>query len=355
MLTIKAGEKAYRHIQEFGLSPQDITAVFGASGAAKWIAIYGLDSAVFADWLSSSSHTVDLFGTSVGAFKLAAAAQLEARSVLSVLADAYIGQDYVGKATSEQVLIETNKLLDLIINDEAIGQLLEHPRYNFHCASVRCAGGLASKHPGIQAIGMLDCFLRDLVGNKHLAARLERTIFYTGNTEGDLSGNDVFVSTRVPLTRENFRDAVLSSGSIPLMMPGIEDIEGAEPGMYRDGGLLDYHPVPSSITKDSNGLVLYPHFYRHLKQVWFDKYFPWRTVGAEHLENVVLISPSEEFINSLPFGRIPDRHDFKRFQKRDHERLTFWNEVKDRSLELGEEFLRLVKSGGIAEVVEPMS
>ena len=72
VLSIQAGPKAYQQIKDRGLAPEDISAIYGASGAAKWIAIYGLDRAIFSDWLSQSAHSIDLFGTSVGAFKLAA-------------------------------------------------------------------------------------------------------------------------------------------------------------------------------------------------------------------------------------------------------------------------------------------
>ncbi|MDX9963341.1 hypothetical protein [Desulfobacter postgatei] len=46
-LTILAGATAYRHIKENGLSPNHIDAMLGASGAAKWLCIYGLDSVIF--------------------------------------------------------------------------------------------------------------------------------------------------------------------------------------------------------------------------------------------------------------------------------------------------------------------
>ena len=42
-LIIAAGPKALAHIRKHGLSPDDISAIFGASGAAKWLAIAGLD------------------------------------------------------------------------------------------------------------------------------------------------------------------------------------------------------------------------------------------------------------------------------------------------------------------------
>jgi len=51
LLEIRAGKSAFKHITENGLQPNDISYVFGASGAAKWLAIYGLDRAIFGQWL----------------------------------------------------------------------------------------------------------------------------------------------------------------------------------------------------------------------------------------------------------------------------------------------------------------
>jgi hypothetical protein len=46
--------------------PDDISAIFGASGAAKWLAIAGLDHKIFAQFMTqrTAKTPVDLFGTS---------------------------------------------------------------------------------------------------------------------------------------------------------------------------------------------------------------------------------------------------------------------------------------------------
>ena len=122
--------------------------------------------------------------------------------------------------------------------------------------------------------------------------------------------------------------------------------------VYRDGGLLDYHPVPDNVLSPTSGLVLYPHFYPYLIEGWFDKFFPWRKVALSRLDNVVLVSPSSEFVCSLPQSRIPDRQDFYRYKGQDARRQQIWREVMERSEELGAEWLSLTKSGKIADVVE---
>jgi hypothetical protein len=165
---------------------------------------------------------------------------------------------------------------------------------------------------------------------------------------------DGFVTQQVPLNSDNLRQAILSSGSIPVVMSGVSDIPGAPDGVYRDGGLLDYHAVPSNLALIEKGFVLYPHFYSQLKEGWFDKFWPWRKASARQLDKTIIVAPGDEFVASLPGGRIPERQDFLRFRNNDQERVRRWSIVKERSLELGDEFLRLVDSGDIAARVEPV-
>jgi len=352
MLKILAGTSAYQHIQKNGLSPHDISAIFGASGAAKWLTIYGLDKAIFSHWLTASDQSIDLFGTSVGAFKLAAAAQSNPAYAMTKLAKAYINQRYEGKNIANQVAVETNKILDTFLDEQSVAEILTNSRFNFHCASVRCLGLMANTNSSIQKIAMVKAFLLSLLGRDFHRNTFERTIFYSGSPVNHFHGYDQINTHRIAFTTDNLRRAILSSGSIPVIMPGISNIEGAPDGVYRDGGLLDYHAIPSNVCDISKGLVLYPHFYTYLIEGWFDKFSPWRKVDSTRLDNTVLVGPSEHFVRSLPGGRIPDRQDFSRFKSNDQERIRRWTIAKEKSVELGDEFIQLAQSGDIAARVE---
>ncbi len=354
MATIKilAGKTAYEHIQQNGLNPADIGAVFGASGAAKWLTIHGLDSVIFDQWLSQSNQPIDLFGTSVGAFKLAAAAQKSPKHAMALLADAYIQQRYEGEVTAERIAFETNRILTNFLGEQAIVDILANPRYNYHCGSVRAMGVLASHNITVQKLAMGKAFTLSLLGRNSLRNTLERVVFSAGQSVNELVGNDCYTTHNVVLTAENFLPAITSSGSIPVIMPSVDNIAGAPAGVYRDGGLLDYHPVPSNIGEINNGLVLYPHFYTQVKEGWFDKFAPWRTVSGKQLDNTVVIGPSDDYVTSLPGGSIPDRRDFITFKDDTEERIRRWTIASDRSHELGHAFMDLAVSGDIAAEVE---
>ena len=76
-------------------------------------------------------------------------------------------------------------------------------------------------------------------------------------------GFDQFGLVRVPLVPDNAEDALLASGTIPLLATPVRNIAGAPPGNYWDGALVDYHLLLpySRITRENTGkrrIVFYP-------------------------------------------------------------------------------------------------
>lgn len=150
----------------------------------------------------------------------------------------------------------------------------------------------------------------------------------------------------VPLDTGNLRQALLASGSIPMVMQGVRDLPGAGAGTFRDGGLLDYHlDLPYS----GEDIVLYPHFTDRVIPGWFDKTLPWRRGNPGRLQDVLLLAPSKEYLARLPYGKLPDRNDFKRFMGDDASRQKYWRSAMDESRRLGDEFLELAGSGRLGE------
>jgi hypothetical protein len=136
-------------------------------------------------------------------------------------------------------------------------------------------------------------------------------------------------------------------------MAGVKNIPGAPRGIYRDGGVIDYHfNIP--FVRDEESVVLFPHFMDRIIPSWFDKRLPWRGPSGTCLENVVLLCPSDAFKNRLPLGRIPDKGDFWFFRGRDDERSLCWKKVAQEGERLAEEFLNLVENGKIRQEVRPL-
>ena len=133
------------------------------------------------------------------------------------------------------------------------------------------------------------------------------------------------------------------------MLEGVADIPLAPRGMYWDGGIIDYHlHLPYHRSK---GLVLYPHFIDRIVPGWLDKGMPWRHARGEWLDNVILVSPSPEYVQALPHGKLPDRRDFARFAGDDAARMKYWRAAIAESTRLGDEFLEFARKPDPTRVV----
>lgn len=193
------------------------------------------------------------------------------------------------------------------------------------------------------------------MNRKYLSSFFTRTLFY--HPAYDTSEKPAFYhaddlpTERVRLTATNLVDAIMASGSIPAVMQGVKNISGAPAGCYRDGGLTDYHF--DMRFHQGDGLVLYPHFYSRMIPGWFDKALKHRRPLSQNTDNMVLVSPSQAFVDRLPYGKIPDRNDFARFTY--DERVRYWQRVVNESKRLGDEFLELVAGNKVRQVVKELS
>jgi hypothetical protein len=135
-------------------------------------------------------------------------------------------------------------------------------------------------------------------------------------------------------------------------MSGVSNIDGARPGIYRDGGMIDYHmDLPYRLSDEE--IVLMPHYTDHIIPGWLDKKLPWRKPAAVNMANVVMIAPTKEFVQQLPNAKIPDRSDFKQYFQKDRERFAAWNNVVEMCRPPAEAFMELVESGRIRDKIQP--
>ena len=171
--------------------------------------------------------------------------------------------------------------------------------------AVRSRHVLASENRAILCYGPDSAALLNAVSRSTLGWSFERALFYDGREVPPFFDVTGFPLQRVKLTRENLQDAIVATGSIPLVLSGVRDIAGARPGVYRDGGVIDYHlDLPHSAEER---LTLFPHFYGHIVPGWFDKRLKWRRPQPGNVDRTILISPSDEFVASLPNSKIPDQ------------------------------------------------
>jgi len=348
-----AGEKALSMIRDNGLSADGVQIVAGAAGGPKWLVLYGLDRRLFGQFFKDRKEPLHLIGSSIGSWRFAAAAVKDPLLAIDRFKEAYIAQRYSARPSPAEVSQEGRRVLDGFLGDEEIRQILAHPSFRPAILTVRCRRpALASESPFRQAAALGWAAVSNAVARPWLRFFFERTLFQHPAGNNFWPGFDDFPERRLDLTEANFRAAVMASGSIPLVMAGVRDIPGAPAGVYRDGGIIDYHlnlPFPG----DPDRLVLFPHYAAGVIPGWFDKKVTWRGPVAANLDRVLLLAPSAEFVAGLPLGKIPDRRDFKLFSGRDGERVRYWNTVIERSRRLAEEFGEAVDSGNIRQLVQP--
>ncbi|MEM0954860.1 MAG: patatin-like phospholipase family protein [Pseudomonadota bacterium] len=343
-LSVYAGAEAQRRLRQHGWAPELFDTMIGASGGPKFLGIAGLDRALFGEFLTQPDHTMHLMGSSIGCFRHAALAARDPVQALANLHARYIAQrvDSADKRSRTDIVGELCRwVLDGYLTDQDIQHICEHPRFISHVVTARGRGPNSAANALGQASGMFAAGVSNAVNRKLLQGWFQRVVFSRDGFEDLDFEFDDFETLHIPLTPSNTREAILASGSIPFMMPGERDIDGAPRGHYWDGGIVDYHFDFSK--HRGNGLVLYPHFRGSVTPGWFDKFLPWRKTPSELLDRVVLLCPSDQYLATLPQGKIPDRSDFGRMEQ--EQRIAYWQTCADASDALGEAFTSRVRGG----------
>lgn len=307
---VLAGNRALAHLRRNGLAAADVAAVPAAAGGPKGLALLALDRRLFDPldgWLRQAPQ-IELIGASIGAWRLAAAASSDPAAALDRLADAYIGQQYDRRPTPREVALQCRRFARAVLGDAAA--IAPRPGVALSIVTARARGALET---GSGRAAFSRVALDNALSRSRLAAHLQRVVFVAGAVHFPATTFDRFGLLRVPLDHRNSEDALLASGSIPLLCEPVRDPAGAPRGAYWDGGLIDYHLLLPY--RDLPGIVLYPHFAPHVTAGWLDKFLPWRRRARAHpwLDNVLLLAPSEPFLARLPNRKLPDRDDFRRY------------------------------------------
>jgi patatin-like phospholipase len=349
VLTIRAGKRALERLKSSGLDPADVEIIPGAAGGPKGLGLVGLDRTIFGEWLPSAPRVRHLVGSSIGAWRFAAAATRDPLRSLADFARLYTEQCYPPRPSRQFVTKCARTMLgELFAGREE--EILASPGYRLHIFTVRGRWPLTRDSRLATALGFGMAAMANVAGRRHLARFIDRTVFHDAREPPPFAaGFDAFNTHVVPLDRHNLGEALLASASIPLVLEGVADIPGSPAGTYWDGGIIDYHlHLPYHHTK---GLVLYPHLTDRIVPGWLDKSMPWRKAGGAWLDNVVLVSPSREYLASLPHGKLPDRSDFKRYAGDDAGRMRDWRTAISESDRLAEAFNEFARRPDTARVL----
>lgn len=332
-LAIHAGPKALAHIRKHGLRAQDIAIIPAAAGGPKGLIFQKLDQWLFGEWLPSAPRERTLIGASIGAWRMAAACHADPAAAFQRLGELYCEQRFPRNASAQHVSGACKDLLSSFISGHE-SEICTHPHYRLHILAAQGRGLLKAPQRNIAvSAGFGLAVLGNLAARSQLASHLARVV--VGDERDPAfwlkTKFDAFDTRFAPLSPDNLASALQASGTLPFVMEPVRGIPRAPDGTYWDGGLIDYHlalPYSRVAGDPEGGLVLYPHFTDQIVPGWLDKSLPWRraNVGRNRtwLDNVVLVTPSRAFLQTLSRSKLPDRKDFFQYIDNHDFRILNW-------------------------------
>ena len=349
-LTFKAGAGALESVRKHGFDISSVGTLAGASGGAKWLVLSQLDRAIIRTIVPRLEGPVHLIGSSIGSWRFACYGQADPLAAVERFERAYLEQTYSEKPDIHEITARTREILDLVLGENGVSEILENPLFRTHIMAVRSRHILASENKPALVLGLLSAALLNAVNRRTLGWSFERALFYDTRDIPPFFNMTGFPLQHVALSAENLRDSIMATGAIPLVLSGVPDIAGARPGVYRDGGVIDYHlDLPHSARER---LTLFPHFYGRIVPGWFDKKLKWRRPRPGNVDRTILISPSDEFVAGLPNRKIPDRSDFVNYSPA--ERVRVWRQCVDACEALADEFTEVIEKDQLAARLEPL-
>ncbi len=333
-LRLIAGPTAKKRIETDGLTPELVQMIIGASGGPKWLVLLGLDKYLFGDWLAKAPQKIDLVGSSIGAWRMANAAHPDPAMIIDRFIDQYFQFRSEHAKTPDGLTKSSYEFLDRLHAGGEAEKIASNEKRNLNIVTVRSKGMRKDSSKFKEAAAIIASAGANAVDRAHLAKFFDRVVFHTGSGVPCPSAWDDFKRKDVRLTADILADVLMASGSIPFVAEPIVNIGGAPEGIYRDGGVIDYHfDIPWNLEK---GIVLYPHFYGLIVPGWFDKSRKTRRARGATWDQTLMLAPSDEFVQTLPGGKIPDRTNFT--DMNDDDRLAYWTIVIKESERLVEEF-----------------
>lgn len=344
-LNIFAGRKALEEIKHQGLSPERIKLMVGASGGPKWLMLSRLDQYLCEHFFSKAPQSISLIGSSIGSWRMANYAQSDPLASFREFESLYLNQRYSEKLSPSEITQFVDFVLGRLFCGDRAKHIVTNSSRKLHVVAVRNRKWLNGKSSFAQGIGLLGAATGNILSSKWVEAMYPRVII----SQDSSSDPYHFDPEVIRLTSDNLSQALVASGAIPMVMEPTK-INGGKDRWHWDGGIVDYHfPGPFNV---EDGLVFYPHFFPKVVPGWFDKALPWKKAQSKNYENVVMVTPSQSLIDSLPYGKIPDRNDFTKLSNEDRE--AYWHKVMEATMGMVDDFHNALEKDGARSAVQPI-
>lgn len=343
------GSKARDALLHNGGSPDSFRLLVAASGGPRWIGLVSIDRCL-KKFVSQRDrkNPLALLGASSGAWRMAAMACLDKGESYEDLVHEYVEQSFEGSPTPREVSEVCRAYLRRVFSPQRVLKILSNPRFqlNFTTALIR------QENPSQITVvkdALASC-LANAFDRRLLKWVIRRCLFSVlpHPTLSPLGEDwDALGAERVALGPENFYQALMATGSIPLVLEGESSIPGSPSGHHLDGGWIDYH-----FEIESPGPILYPHFDPNPIPGWLDKFPPYRKITRRARENLCLILPSEELLALFPTQDYPCREDFHKYPNAI--RVKLWRETLEVAKRVESELMACLESGQLPNVGKPL-
>ncbi len=344
---IKAGKTALQHIRKNGLSPDDISVIPAAAGGPKWIILKAFDEYLLSNWFQDRQKPLHLVGASAGAWRMLCYVLPNPQKALDRFLTAYVEQSYDTWPTTDEVTEKVIEIVKTTLGSDGIDALLTEQVFKLNIISTKT--NFKEKPGSKYRRKFIPIVVKNSISRKLVHHDFERVVF-TNASNHTVIKKDRFKTIYQRFTKDNSISAIRSTGTLPIYMNPAVDIKGLN-GLIWDGALIDYH---IGLDYNDDGLIFYPHFADTIIEGWFDKFIPWRKFNGKVLDRMILLSPSAEFVKSLPDSKIPTREDFETYFDNKDQRIKNWYESAKRGEEMVMEFQELWESGKLVEHILPL-
>ncbi|MEA2014266.1 MAG: hypothetical protein U9N38_03030 [Thermodesulfobacteriota bacterium] len=352
-ICVNAGKNVYDVIQDGGFDFDKVTTYVGVASGPAWLVASGFDQALLGHGILGNKRPVLLVGASAGALRFAAWMQPEPEKSCRRLIEAYTSMDFTRGHRPEEHLQSLHDLIGYYIDDDAIPFALGNKRYRLAIMTARAKNLAVPDVKWVQMLAIGAGFFFNALNRSLIHKFFQRVVFHNSPIPPPFCLDHDFKGLAIALNHVNFKHALLASVAEPFAITGVKNIYGAPNGTYRDGGLTDYH-LNQKYAGAEGTITLMFNNQERLIPAWLDKGLRFRRPAERCQEDLLMVYPSGEFLRKLPYGKAPDRRDYKTYAYNPSGRIRNWRQTVETSKHLGEQFLELVASGRLRDVVKKM-
>jgi len=200
----------------------------------------------------------------------------------------------------EEISGKLKKSFEHWLTDEYIDKILNDKEHKLLIFVDRIKPSWFNKiAPLLQMVTFGITSLVNLVYRDSIRLLYQSICFHTCDTKPDIFDPKHDEYQYYKLTKENFREVLLASNSVPFLTNPVSYISGIGEGPFVDGGVLSYQ-LNSRVQDNYNGLVLSHNSRDKLGGMFLDTIYPFGSrLQPSFFDNCSVLHVNRNFINEV--------------------------------------------------------